>query len=293
MNWKLMKTISHNSVRQTRRGVASVVMVLIMLMLELVILAMVLGGSRDQTLTARRVETVQSFFAAEAGVNMAVREVVLNFDEDGDGVIGSISDDDDDDTDPTIGSARVQVSATSGVGSVLLHSKANSGQARRSIQSTVQAGSGNALGLLVERFYPVGDPHNLGDIDWDATPTQTAVVAWMNFAWADDSTTAWPGGPTIRWAQRFTGQVIIPTTGTWTFYTNSDDGSRLLINGTQIVNNDGQHGMQERSGSVALTAGPHSIEVLWFEQQGSHGLIVSWAGPGVSKQVIPASVFVH
>jgi len=288
-----MKPNIDHSVHRARRGVASIVMVLIMLMLELVIIAMVLGGSREQTLTARRVETVQSFFAAEAGVNMGVREVVLNFDEDGDGVIGSISDDDDDDTDPTIGSARVQVSATSGAGTVLLHSKANAGLAQRSIQSTVQAGSGNSPGLRVERFYPAGSPNQLSDIDWDATPAQTAVVAWMNFAWTSDSNTAWPGGPTIRWGQRFTGKVIIPTTGTWTFYTNSDDGSRLIINCTMIVDNDFEHAMQERSGSVALAAGPHNIEVLWFVQQGSHGLIVSWAGPGVAKQVIPASAFVH
>ena len=36
---------------------------------------------------------------------------------------------------------------------------------------------------------------------------------------------------------RWTGQVEAPSTGTYTFYTVSNDGVRLWVNGQQIINN--------------------------------------------------------
>ncbi|MEL6593021.1 MAG: PA14 domain-containing protein, partial [Bacteroidota bacterium] len=91
----------------------------------------------------------------------------------------------------------------------------------------------------------------------------------------------------------YTGQILIDSAGTYTFYTNSDDGSKLWINDSLIVNNDGTHGMRERSGTVALTGGYHDIEVRFFERNGGANLIVSYAGPGISKTVIPDEKLVH
>ena len=44
-----------------------------------------------------------------------------------------------------------------------------------------------------------------------------------------------------------------------TFYTSSDDGSRLWIDGTPVVDNDGIHPPIERSGSIALTVPRSSV----------------------------------
>src|SRR5690606_16193297 len=68
------------------------------------------------------------------------------------------------------------------------------------------------------------------------------------------------------------------------------DGSKLYIDGTQIVNNDGDHGSQERSGSVTLTAGFHQIQVLFYENGGGEALEVRYQGPSISKQLIPFSI---
>jgi len=51
------------------------------------------------------------------------------------------------------------------------------------------------------------------------------------------------------------------------------------------------HEFSERSGSIALAAGLHAITIDYFERTGPAGLVVSWEGPAVSKQVIPASQF--
>ena len=88
-------------------------------------------------------------------------------------------------------------------------------------------------------------------------------------------------------AFRFTGFVTVPTDGEYTFYTTSDDGSQLWIGDTLVVNNDGLHGAQEVGGAIELTAGAHPITVTMFEKGGDEVLLVSYAGPGISKMQIP------
>ncbi|MBO0953375.1 PA14 domain-containing protein, partial [Fibrella forsythiae] len=90
---------------------------------------------------------------------------------------------------------------------------------------------------------------------------------------------------------RFTGYVNVPTDGVYTFYTYSDDGSKLLIGTTEVVNNDGGHAEQERSGTIGLKAGTHAITIPYFQGGGGQTLTVSYSGPGIGKQTIPASAF--
>jgi len=89
---------------------------------------------------------------------------------------------------------------------------------------------------------------------------------------------------------RFTGYIEAATTGDYTFYTHSDDGSALYIGNSLVVNNDGLHGMAEKSGRINLSAGKHAITVTYFNKTGGYGLVVSYAGPGISKTMIPHSI---
>jgi len=91
----------------------------------------------------------------------------------------------------------------------------------------------------------------------------------------------------------FNGYLNVPAAGEYTFYTNSDDGSALSIDGKRVVDNDGAHGMQERSGTVTLSEGPHLIRVEYFQGGGGKGLEVHWSGPGIDKQPIPADLLRH
>jgi hypothetical protein len=86
---------------------------------------------------------------------------------------------------------------------------------------------------------------------------------------------------------RFTGIVTAPVGGDYKFFTSSDDGSKLYINGTQVVDNDGLHGMQWREGTINLIAGEHVIEVIMFELGGGEGLEVEIEGPGIPRMAIP------
>jgi hypothetical protein len=121
-----------------RRGAAVVAMVVAMLVTTLIILGLVLGGARDQDLSLRRLETIRAFYAAEAGANMSIREILLNVDCDGDGGVGTISDDGNAANDPTIGAAQVFVTRTISGSQTTLESQGRCGSARRKIEAVMQ-----------------------------------------------------------------------------------------------------------------------------------------------------------
>ena len=88
-------------------------------------------------------------------------------------------------------------------------------------------------------------------------------------------------------ALQFTGYVEAPADGLYTFYTRSDDGSRLFVGGQLLVNNDGLHGVREASGLVRLAKGLHAIRVEFFEHAGQELIEVLYEGPGLDKQPVP------
>jgi len=90
-----------------------------------------------------------------------------------------------------------------------------------------------------------------------------------------------------NFAFKFNGFISVPTDGIYTFYTTSDDGSKLYIGTNEVVNNDGLHGSIERSGTIGLKAGLHAIEIQFFERAGDEVLTVSYSGPGIVKTTIP------
>jgi hypothetical protein len=86
----------------------------------------------------------------------------------------------------------------------------------------------------------------------------------------------------------FSGFLSIDTDGDYTFYSSSDDGSRILIDGEQVLDNDGTHAVITVKGTVRLKRGLHPIRVLFFEGMGGESLEVQYEGPGITKQPIPA-----
>lgn len=95
-------------------------------------------------------------------------------------------------------------------------------------------------------------------------------------------------------AFRFSGFIEVQVGGVYTFYTRSDEGSKLYIGAFDennlVVNNDGIHTARERSGSITLDAGVYPIYVTYFDRTSSQTLEVRYAGPGISKRLIPDEV---
>ncbi len=113
-------------------------MIIALVIVNLIIVGIVIGGARDHDLTIKRIETIESFYAAEAGMNMAIREMMNNADEDGDGAIGTISDDGNAANDPTFGQAQVLVIVAVAGPPTTLRSKGRSGDARREVETVLE-----------------------------------------------------------------------------------------------------------------------------------------------------------
>jgi len=139
-------------------------------------------------------------------------------------------------------------------------------------------------GLKVDFYAP--NPSNVARETLQAmTPSNTGVA-----------TTIVMDQPVLKtrdaFALMFTGHIVIEKPGEYTFDLASDDGSRFYINGELLIDNDGLHGIVEKSGTVRLTAGLHPIIATYFDNGGGDGLTVSWSGPGIQKEQIPANVLV-
>jgi putative heme-binding domain-containing protein len=151
--------------------------------------------------------------------------------------------------------------------------------------SRLQAESGGSSfqqpGILVDYFYPSANNVALSTLA-KMKPKASGIVPEIVINVPQRK-------QADRFALRFTGNIQIPRAGKYTFSTNSDDGSRLYIGDKLIVNNDGNHGMVKKSGSIELPVGSHPLIVTYFDNGGGDGLQVTWAGPGFREQKIPAN----
>ena len=101
------------------------------------------------------------------------------------------------------------------------------------------------------------------------------------------------------------GYFTPPTTGTYTFYTSSDDGSgvwigELALEGASrtstnaVVNNglgSGQ-GNTKRSGTISLTGGVrYPIRIVHEEGAGGDNLTFSWSGPSITETTSLSTYF--
>ena len=146
-------------------------------------------------------------------------------------------------------------------------------------------------GLIGEYFTLDELLEELPAIPADKKPVLKRVDANIN---VESTREAWPGTQLLdQFYIRWTGKIRAPKDGAYTFFLESDDGSRLFIEGKEIVNNDGAHAMEEKSGSAELKAGDHDIKIEFYEKDLDAGCKFSWQPHGGDKQIVPASVLFH
>jgi uncharacterized protein (TIGR03790 family) len=151
----------------------------------------------------------------------------------------------------------------------------------------------STAGLLAEYFDNAGLTYNSSLMPNLTGRSPDVSRGEPNIDWAATSN-AWAGLDTRfkdYWSVRHTGILNIPSTDNWTFYLYSDDGTKLWIDGLEVVNNEGVHGMAEVSGIVNLSAGEHTLRTEFYEHGGAAGFHLKWESSSQAKQVIPASAF--
>jgi len=96
-----------------------------------------------------------------------------------------------------------------------------------------------------------------------------------------------------KFAFEFTGYIKIENDGIYNFYLESDDGSKLLIDNEDVIDNGGYHGTVEKEGKAALKKGYHKIQVMYFDAGGGNSLKLSIQSDAGDKKEVSASMLYH
>ncbi|WP_299028274.1 Hint domain-containing protein [uncultured Sulfitobacter sp.] len=137
---------------------------------------------------------------------------------------------------------------------------------------------------------PTGNPSNLanagftlnGGRDHSGTPTSTGAASTItpaDYDTADD------------FALKFTTELVVDQAGLYTFSTSSDDGSKLFIDGVEIVDNDGLHALETQTGFIGLTPGVHLVEIIYFENDGGNQLTSTISGPDTGGTAVDLATY--
>jgi len=125
------------------------------------------------------------------------------------------------------------------------------------------------------------------------TPTLTRIDPTVNFS---NSVAAWPGTSVVSnyFTSRWAGEVLPEFSQIYTFYSHTDNGGRLWVNGhtvsTPLIDNwpPASVSTSERNAVIALEGGKrYSIIYEHYNNTGDHRAILSWQSANQPKQVIP------
>lgn len=282
---------------RARRGSVILAAALALALLQLAVMLAVLGGARDQALASRRLESVRAVYAAEAGLAIARREFETGLDLDASGAVGAVASRTLAAIDPALAGTTLSVSAATAAGATTLTATGASAQALRRAQLSLRPAPAAAVagnpGVLIYGWNSAANVARTTDHNWSSPPDVVGHVPFVHFMFKNSSVPIWQGNArNDRFAIQALATLTIPTAGSWTFSTRSDDGSVLRINGAIVVDNDGLHSSTTRSGTVTLAAGTHDLDLRWFDRSGESMLNLLWQGPGMTAaETIPASAF--
>ena len=117
-----------------------------------------------------------------------------------------------------------------------------------------------------------------GNKKLEGKPVLTRIDSTVYFNWEDDPPAPGIGkdGYSVRWS----GTVTPPETRSYTFYTASDDGVMLFIDGKKVIDNWSDHGTSVDSVKVDLAAGKaYPVTVEYYENGGNAVMMLGWDLP--------------
>jgi len=157
-------------------------------------------------------------------------------------------------------------------------------QAASATRTLAKNSGRKAAGLRYELFD--GEFPDCGPALAKATPMAAGSIASIDLSqWQQEGQS---------FAVRFSAQIHVPTDGLYTFSTRSAGGSRLWIDGHEVVNNDGPHTQAEKQGAIELKTGVHELVLSYFQPRKMRGnLTAFFEGPGQRKRPIKTQNVSH
>lgn len=149
-----------------------------------------------------------------------------------------------------------------------------------SLQAYVPPVSGTGDGLLAQYF----NTSNLS-----GSTVLSRVDSEINFDWGNGAPDSLVSAD--KFSVRWSGRIQPQFNEQYTFYTESDDGIRVWVNGSLIIDFWGDHSRTEnRSYPLALKAGvEYEIVVEFYENAGGAEARLLWSSRSTFKQIVPKS----
>lgn len=118
-------------------------------------------------------------------------------------------------------------------------------------------------------------------------PVLDRIDPTVNFDWGQGAPAAAVGADSfsVRWQ----GRVRADAAGAYTFTTTSDDGVRLWIDDTLVVDAWNDHSTRDDSGTITLGAGQHRIRMEYYDSTFDAVAKLSWTPPGGVRQIVPTT----
>lgn len=129
------------------------------------------------------------------------------------------------------------------------------------------------------------------NVNFNGSPQASRVDSVINFPDLYTAGILPAGIPNTYFSVHWSGFLKAPVSGNYTFYTQSDDGIKITLNGTTIIEDFHPHGnTSDQSSSINLTAGQfYYITIDYYNNWQSSVAQVFWSYPGQSTQIIPSS----
>lgn len=111
----------------------------------------------------------------------------------------------------------------------------------------------------------------------------------INFDWKSGAPMG--GIPSEHFSVIWEGKIQAPVPGLYTFFLSSDDGSRLYINDTLVIDHWGTHGPEEKTGTIVLSNEWNDFRVEYFEDTFGASCRLMWQYDSMPKAVVPRDRF--
>lgn len=124
-----------------RRGSVLLVALLVVVMLSIIVTSVIASGENEMERTVTQVQGDRALFAAESVANIAVKELMANADFDGDGTVGSVSNDNNDANDPALNpGTNARATRADVSGEIVVTAMADNDDAARAIEVRLTPG---------------------------------------------------------------------------------------------------------------------------------------------------------
>jgi hypothetical protein len=126
--------------------------------------------------------------------------------------------------------------------------------------------------------------------DLTGDPVLVRTDPKIDFVWGGESPD--PLVNTDGFSARWTGEIEVPVSDTYTFYSISDDNARLWVDGQLLVDNWNSDNAWafEDEGSIYLDAGWASLVMEFFDEAGDAIAQLKWQSSTIPRQIVSPAV---